>query len=184
MAPRSSWKNLWLKIKATPLISSTLASAVVLRLMKFAVMAMASFPRNSFLRNPYGQTAKLSSNDEHKKRKWSGILCSETKKKKKKRQNWGTVISTIDCEMQLNEQEINFIIQSQKIKCSRLNQLKILWLSVVTYKPSVRLTSNVTTNMFRRFCLIWHFKLEDVIIGNRNKDHYVLQICNYRWLTP
>lgn len=49
---RSSWKNLWLKIKATPLISSTLASAVVLRLMKFAVIAMANFPRNSFLRKP------------------------------------------------------------------------------------------------------------------------------------
>lgn len=60
VAPRSSWKNFWLKIKATPLSSSTLASAVVLRLMKFAVMAMASFPRNSFLRNPDGQTTKLS----------------------------------------------------------------------------------------------------------------------------
>lgn len=54
VACRRSWKNLWLKMKATPLISSTLASAVVLRLMKFAVTAMASFPRNSFLRNPTG----------------------------------------------------------------------------------------------------------------------------------
>lgn len=39
-------------MKATPLISSTLASAVVFLLMKLAVMAMASFPRNSFRRNP------------------------------------------------------------------------------------------------------------------------------------
>ncbi len=48
----SSKKNFWLKMKATPLISSTLASAVVLRLTKFAVMAMASFPLNSFLLKP------------------------------------------------------------------------------------------------------------------------------------
>lgn len=39
-------------MKATPLISSTLASAVVFLLMKFAVMAMASLPRNSLRRNP------------------------------------------------------------------------------------------------------------------------------------
>lgn len=39
-------------MKATPLISSTLASAVVFLLMKLAVMAMASFPRNSFLLKP------------------------------------------------------------------------------------------------------------------------------------
>lgn len=39
-------------MKATPLISSTFASAVVFLLMKLAVMAMASFPRNSFRRNP------------------------------------------------------------------------------------------------------------------------------------
>lgn len=42
-------------MKATPLISSTLASAVVFRLIKFAVMAMASLPRNSFRRNPGGK---------------------------------------------------------------------------------------------------------------------------------
>lgn len=39
-------------MNATPLISSTLASAVVFLLMKLAVMAMASFPRNSLRRNP------------------------------------------------------------------------------------------------------------------------------------
>ncbi len=39
-------------MKATPLISSTFASAVVFLLIKFAVMAMASLPRNSFLLNP------------------------------------------------------------------------------------------------------------------------------------
>lgn len=47
-----SWKNFWLKMKATPLISSTLASAVLFLFMKLAVMAMASFPRNSFLLKP------------------------------------------------------------------------------------------------------------------------------------
>ena len=41
-------------MKATPLISSTFASAVVFLLMKFAVMAMASLPRNSLRRNPGG----------------------------------------------------------------------------------------------------------------------------------
>lgn len=55
MASLSSWKNFWLNIKATPLISSTLASAVVFRLIKFAVMAMASLPRNSFRRKPGGK---------------------------------------------------------------------------------------------------------------------------------
>lgn len=49
---RSSWKNLWLKMKATPLISSTLASAVVFLFLKLAVMAMANFPLNSFLLKP------------------------------------------------------------------------------------------------------------------------------------
>lgn len=39
-------------MKATPLISSTLASAVVLRFTKLAVMAMASLPRNSFRLKP------------------------------------------------------------------------------------------------------------------------------------
>ena len=52
VASRRSWKNFWLKMNATPLISSTLASAVVCLLMKFAVMAMASFPRNSLRANP------------------------------------------------------------------------------------------------------------------------------------
>jgi len=41
-------------MKATPLISSTFASADVFLLMKFAVMAMASFPLNSLRRNPGG----------------------------------------------------------------------------------------------------------------------------------
>lgn len=41
-------------MKATPLISSTFASAVVFLLMKFAVMAMASLPLNSLRRNPRG----------------------------------------------------------------------------------------------------------------------------------
>lgn len=49
---RSSWKNLWLKIKATPLISSTLASAVLFLFLKFAVMAIANFPLNSFRLKP------------------------------------------------------------------------------------------------------------------------------------
>lgn len=39
-------------MKATPLISSTFASAVVFLLMKLAVMAIASFPLNSFLLKP------------------------------------------------------------------------------------------------------------------------------------
>lgn len=41
-------------MKATPLISSTLASAVLFLFMKLAVIAIASFPRNSFLLNPVG----------------------------------------------------------------------------------------------------------------------------------
>lgn len=49
---RRSWKNLWLKMKATPLISSTLASAVVFLFLKLAVMAMASFPLNSLRLKP------------------------------------------------------------------------------------------------------------------------------------
>ena len=52
VASRRSWKNFWLKMNATPLISSTLASADVFLLMKFAVMAMASLPRNSLRWNP------------------------------------------------------------------------------------------------------------------------------------
>lgn len=47
-----SRKNFWLKMKATPLISSTRASAVVLLLTKFAVMAIASFPLSTFLLKP------------------------------------------------------------------------------------------------------------------------------------
>lgn len=39
-------------MKATPLISSTLASAVVFLLMKLAVIAIASLPLNSFLLKP------------------------------------------------------------------------------------------------------------------------------------
>lgn len=39
-------------MKATPLISSTLASAVVFLLTKLAVIAMASFPRNSLRLKP------------------------------------------------------------------------------------------------------------------------------------
>lgn len=54
-----SWKNFWLKMKATPLISSTLASAVVFLFIKFAVIAMASFPRNSFLLKPGEQRQEL-----------------------------------------------------------------------------------------------------------------------------
>lgn len=54
-----SWKNFWLKMKATPLISSTLASAVLFLFMKLAVIAIANFPRNSFLRNPaWGEEKK------------------------------------------------------------------------------------------------------------------------------
>lgn len=52
MSSCSSWKNLWLNMKATPLISSTLASAEVFLFLKFAVIAMASFPLNSFLLKP------------------------------------------------------------------------------------------------------------------------------------
>lgn len=58
VASLRSWKNFWLKMKATPLISSTLASAVVFLLMKLAVMAMASLPRNSLRRNPGGGKKK------------------------------------------------------------------------------------------------------------------------------
>lgn len=54
-----SWKNFWLKMKATPLISSTLASAVVFLFIKLAVMAIASFPRNSFLLKPGEQRQEL-----------------------------------------------------------------------------------------------------------------------------
>lgn len=53
-----SRKNFWLKMKATPLISSTLASAVVFLLMKLAVMAIASLPRNSFLLKPETKNKK------------------------------------------------------------------------------------------------------------------------------
>ena len=48
----SSLKNFWLKMKATPDISSTRASASVFLLTKLAVMAMASRPRNSFRLKP------------------------------------------------------------------------------------------------------------------------------------
>lgn len=61
VASLRSWKNFWLKIKATPLISSTFASAVVFLLMKLAVIAMASFPRNSLRRNPVEADEALSS---------------------------------------------------------------------------------------------------------------------------
>lgn len=54
-----SWKNFWLKMKATPLISSTLASAVVFLFIKLAVIAIASFPRNSFLLKPAEQRQEL-----------------------------------------------------------------------------------------------------------------------------
>lgn len=56
----SSRKNFWLKMKATPLISSTLASAVVFLLTKLAVMAMANFPRNSLRLKPAEQEHKHS----------------------------------------------------------------------------------------------------------------------------
>lgn len=39
-------------MKATPLISSTFASAVVFLFLKLAVMAMANFPLNSLRRKP------------------------------------------------------------------------------------------------------------------------------------
>lgn len=57
-----SRKNFWLKMNATPLISSTLASAVVFLLMKLAVMAIASFPLNSFLLKPGRGKEKKSTN--------------------------------------------------------------------------------------------------------------------------
>lgn len=47
-----SWKNFWLYIRATPLISSTLASAAVFLLMKLAVMPIASFPLSSLCLKP------------------------------------------------------------------------------------------------------------------------------------
>lgn len=49
-------------MNATPLISSTLASAVVFLLMKLAVMAIASFPLNSFLLKPGRGKKKRSTN--------------------------------------------------------------------------------------------------------------------------
>ena len=53
--PNSSYRLLkksCLYTKATPLISSTVASAVVRMFLKLAVIAMASFPRNSLRLNP------------------------------------------------------------------------------------------------------------------------------------
>ena len=54
-----SRKNFWLKMKATPLISSTLASAVVFLLVKLAVIAIASFPRNSVRLKPEKERKNL-----------------------------------------------------------------------------------------------------------------------------
>lgn len=62
VASLRSWKNFWLKMKATPLISSTFASAVVFLLMKLAVMAIASLPRNSLRRNPFGEGEQRAKN--------------------------------------------------------------------------------------------------------------------------
>lgn len=56
-------------MKATPLISSTLASAVVFLLMKFAVIAMASFPRNSLRRKPGKNYARVQKNQQKKTNK-------------------------------------------------------------------------------------------------------------------
>lgn len=65
----SSRKNFWLKMKATPLISSTLASAVVFLLTKLAVMAMANFPRNSLRPKPAERGTKtLAVNHAERKR--------------------------------------------------------------------------------------------------------------------
>lgn len=52
-------------MKATPLISSTLASAVVFLLMKLAVMAIASLPLNSFLLKP-GRMEKIKTEERKK----------------------------------------------------------------------------------------------------------------------
>lgn len=69
---RSSWKNLWLKMNATPLISSTLASAVVFLFLKFAVMAMASFPLNSLRLKPVHTHGYRTT--------WSGTQCPHFRK--------------------------------------------------------------------------------------------------------
>lgn len=50
-------------MKATPLISSTFASAVVFLLMKLAVMAIASFPLNSFLLKPVREKGSKMENE-------------------------------------------------------------------------------------------------------------------------
>lgn len=56
-------------MKATPLISSTLASAVVFLLMKLAVMAIASFPLNSFLLKPeWEKDSEIKNEAENKQR--------------------------------------------------------------------------------------------------------------------
>lgn len=64
-----SRKNFWLKMNATPLISSTLASAVVFLLMKLAVMAMASFPLNSFLLKPGRENEASKTANQRKSRR-------------------------------------------------------------------------------------------------------------------
>lgn len=64
-----SRKNFWLKMKATPLISSTLASAVVFLLTKLAVMAIASLPRNSFLLNPESERKRGREKEGKRERK-------------------------------------------------------------------------------------------------------------------
>lgn len=56
----NSLKNFWLKIKATPEISSTLASASECLFIKFAVIAIANFPLNSFLLNPKNNRMQIN----------------------------------------------------------------------------------------------------------------------------
>lgn len=71
-------------MNATPLISSTLASAVVFLLMKLAVMAMASFPRNSLRRKP-------ANVDTERIRKWTwrpGISTNKHRDKAVKQGSW------------------------------------------------------------------------------------------------
>lgn len=66
----SSRKNFWLKMKATPLISSTLASAVVFLLTKLAVMAMANFPRNSLQTKPAEGRKNVAMNHAEGNLRW------------------------------------------------------------------------------------------------------------------
>lgn len=83
-------------------------------------------------------------------------------KKKKTSPNWGTVISTLGCEMQLNVREICFVIQSQICQGCRLNTLKSVWCLVET-KVDISLCTHPTwpqiwLNPFPSVCNVTSFE--------------------------